>query len=50
VLATGLSQNVAEDDLKDFFTENKVRAIKVMLMKNDRGQSQGTAIIEFSSN
>jgi RNA recognition motif-containing protein len=41
---------VAEDDLKEFFTENKVRAIKVMIMKNERGFSTGTAIIEFSSN
>lgn len=39
-----------EDTLKDFFQENKVRAIKVVIMKNDRGQSAGQAIIEFSSN
>lgn len=35
--------------MKDFFQSNKVRAVKVVLMKNERGQSKGTAIIEFSS-
>lgn len=38
-----------EDTLKEFFHENKVRAIKVVIMKNDKGQSAGQAIIEFSS-
>jgi RNA recognition motif. (a.k.a. RRM, RBD, or RNP domain) len=50
VLAQNLSFSVTEDDLKEFFLENKVRAIKVMIMKNERGQSTGMAIIEFSSN
>jgi len=40
---------VTEDSLKEFFQENKVRAIKVAIMRNEKGQSNGNAIIEFSS-
>jgi len=40
---------VTEDTLKEFFQENKVRAIKVAIMRNEKGQSNGSAIIEFSS-
>ena len=29
---------------------NKVRAIKVMIFKNERGESKGSGIVEFSSN
>jgi RNA recognition motif-containing protein len=44
-----MSYSVTEDSLKDFFMENKVRAIKVMIMRNEKGQSKGSALIEFSS-
>ena len=44
-----MSFSVTEDALKDFFQENKVRAIKVLIMRNDKGQSNGNAVIEFSS-
>ena len=49
VFANNLSYNVTEDILKDFFQSNKVRAVKVALLRNEKGQSKGTAIIEFSS-
>jgi hypothetical protein len=29
---------------------NKVRAIKVMIFKNERGESKGSGVVEFSSN
>jgi len=32
-----LSFAVTEDTLKEFFQENKVRAIKVMIIRNDKG-------------
>jgi RNA recognition motif-containing protein len=44
-----MSYSVTEDSLKDFLMENKVRAIKVMIMRNEKGQSKGSALIEFSS-
>jgi RNA recognition motif-containing protein len=50
VAGSNLSFAVTEDTLKEFFQENKVRAIKVMIIRNDKGQSTGNAIIEFSSN
>ena len=49
VFANNLSYNVTEDILKEFFQANKVRAVKVALLRNEKGQSKGTAIIEFSS-
>jgi len=36
--------------MKEFFHSNKVRAIKVVIMKNERGESRGSGIVEFSSN
>ena len=50
VFVSGLDWNVSEDDLKDFFSQNKVRVIKLVLFRNDQGQSKGTGIVEFSSN
>ena len=35
--------------LKEFFLSNRVRAIKVMIFKNEKGESKGSGIIEFSS-
>lgn len=35
--------------LKNFFQENRVRAIKVVIFKNEKGESKGSGIIEFSS-
>ena len=45
-----MSFTVTEEALKEFFQENKVRAIKVNIVRNEKGQSTGNAIIEFSSN
>jgi len=50
VAGSNLSFTVTEEALKEFFQENKVRAIKVNIMRNEKGQSTGNAIIEFSSN
>ena len=49
VFANNLGFGVTEEVLKEFFTQNKVRAIKIVVLKNDNGQSKGTAIVEFSS-
>jgi RNA recognition motif-containing protein len=35
--------------LKEFFQSNRVRAIKVVIFKNEKGDSKGSGIIEFSS-
>jgi RNA recognition motif-containing protein len=35
--------------LKEFFMSNKVRAIKVVIFKNEKNESKGTGIVEFSS-
>jgi hypothetical protein len=35
--------------LKEFFLQNRVRAIKVVIFKNEKGDSKGSGIIEFSS-
>ena len=45
-----LNRAFAEDDLKDYFMSNKVRAIKVVIFKNERGESKGSGVVEFSSN
>lgn len=44
-----MSYGVTEDVLREFFLQNKVRVIKLVILKNERGQSKGQAIIEFAS-
>ena len=44
-----MSFTVSEDSLKDFLQQNKVRAVKVVLFRNEKGQPKGSGIVEFSS-
>lgn len=49
MFVSNLSFGVDEEMLKDFLQQNKARAIKIVLMRNETGQSKGVGIIEFSS-
>lgn len=49
VFVSNLDYNVDEDVLKEVLMKQKVRAIKVLLFKNEQGSSKGNGIIEFSS-
>jgi len=46
---SNLDFSVDEEILKEVLMKQKVRAIKVLLFKNDQGTSKGIGIIEFSS-
>ena len=49
VFVSNLDYSVDEEILKEVLMKQKVRAIKVLLFKNEQGNSKGNGIIEFSS-
>lgn len=38
-----------EEQLEDFFGEHHLKVVKLILLRNEKGQSKGSGIVEFES-
>lgn len=47
VFISNLHFSIREDELREFFEENKLNVVKLNILKNDKGQNKGTGFVEF---